>query len=101
MDNTPCKNCGKLISKRARTCPDCGHPQGWFAQPSGASLRDVVMYLIVYPVNAAVLAGFVGFLAGAPRDQLFEVASGIAALVFVLGSAALMFKALVKPGSKP
>lgn len=98
MDNAPCKNCGKTISKQARNCPDCGHPQGLFAQLSGASLRDAVMYLIVYPSSAALSVGFIGLLADKPRELIIEVASGIGGLVFVLGGVALAFKAIVKPG---
>lgn len=100
MNNVDCKNCGKSISTLARTCPDCGHPQAWLAQPGGTTYGDVVKFLLVYPFSAALCIGFVGFLADRPRDQIIDVAAGLASLVFVFGGVALLVKSFLKRGER-
>lgn len=97
MDNVNCRNCGKSISRLARTCPECGHPQGLLARSSGISPRTAFRYLLVYPFNAVLLFGFIGFLAGQPHQSIIEVALGVGIIVHVLGWVALFVKPFVKP----
>lgn len=97
MDNVNCRNCGKSISRRARSCPDCGHPQGLLAQTIGISPKTAFRYLLEYPFGLFFLIVFVGFLADKPRHEILETGFGLALMVHVLGWGALIVKAFVKP----
>lgn len=58
MSLTKCAECGHVISRKARTCPSCGHRKKQFLDGCGTLIVIIVLVFILFWIVSAFFGAF-------------------------------------------
>ena len=78
-----CKHCGAELADDTKFCQACGKP-----------VRNWLKPFAIYPPNAALLLGFIAWLADQPRQTVIYAAVGGALVGLVMAVIAVAVQAL-------